>query len=74
MFGFKRHEVTGGWGISCNEELHSFTLARRYYNDPVNEDEIERTCSTHGAKRSAYKVSVRKPEEIIPLRVPGSGW
>jgi hypothetical protein len=35
-------------------------------NDQVKEDEMGRTCSTHGDKRNAYRVVVRKPEGKRP--------
>jgi hypothetical protein len=31
------------------------------------EDEMGRACSTHGAKRNAYKILIGKPEGKIPL-------
>jgi hypothetical protein len=37
------------------------------YNDEVNECEMERACSTNGAKRHACRILVGKPEEKRPL-------
>jgi hypothetical protein len=37
----------------------------------VKEDEIGRACSTHGAKRNAYRVLVGRPEGKGPLGRPG---
>jgi hypothetical protein len=34
------------------------------------EDEVDRACSTHGTKRSAYRVLVEKLEGRIPLVRP----
>jgi hypothetical protein len=45
------------FGESCI--MRNFTtciLSQYNYNDPVKEDEIGRTCSTNGVKRSAYRV------------------
>jgi hypothetical protein len=36
----------------------------------VKEDEMGRACSTHEAKRSAYRIIVRKPERKRLLRRP----
>jgi hypothetical protein len=33
-----------------------------------------RACSTNGAKRNAYKILVRKPEEKRPLGRPRRRW
>jgi hypothetical protein len=33
-----------------------------------------RACSTNGAKRNAYRTSVKKPEGKRPLRRPGRRW
>jgi hypothetical protein len=33
-----------------------------------------RTCSTHGAKRNAYRILVGKPEGKRPLGRPRRGW
>jgi hypothetical protein len=35
---------------------------------------MDRTCSTYGERRGAYRVLVRKPEGRIPLGRPRRGW
>jgi hypothetical protein len=37
------------------------------WNDQVKENEMGRVCSTNGAKRNAYRISVRKTEGKRPL-------
>jgi hypothetical protein len=41
IFGPKRDEVAGGWLKLDNEELRNFV------NNQVEEDEMDRTCSTN---------------------------
>jgi hypothetical protein len=33
------------------------------WNDEIKEDEMGRACSTHGEKRTVYRVLVGKPKE-----------
>jgi hypothetical protein len=40
----------------------------------VKEDEIDRACSTNGAKRNAYRILVGKPEGKRPLGRPRRRW
>jgi hypothetical protein len=42
--------------------------------DLVKEDEMDRAWSTHGAKKTAYRVLVRKPEGKRPLGRPRRSW
>jgi hypothetical protein len=61
IFGPKRDEVTGGWRKLHNEELHNL------YSSPsittvIKPKKMGRTCSTHGPKKNAYRISVGKPE------------
>jgi hypothetical protein len=47
-----RDEVIGGWIKLHNEELHNlYTSPKFNYNYQVNENEMDRTCSTNGRKR-----------------------
>jgi hypothetical protein len=68
IFGPERDEVSGDWRKMHNEELHNL------YSSPsiirmikVKEDEMGRACSTHEAKRNAYRILVEKPEGKRPL-------
>jgi hypothetical protein len=40
----------------------------------VNEDEMGISCSTHGKRRNAYRVFVRKPERKRPLGIHIGRW
>jgi hypothetical protein len=35
---------------------------------------MDRTCSTHGEKKNAYRILVGKPERRRPLGRPRRGW
>jgi hypothetical protein len=40
----------------------------------VQEDEMDKACSTHGEKRNAYRVLLGKPKEKTPLGRPRRRW
>jgi hypothetical protein len=40
----------------------------------VKEDQIDRVCSTNGAKRNAYRILAGKPEGKRPLGIPRHRW
>jgi hypothetical protein len=40
----------------------------------VKEDEMDKTCSTHGKKLNAYTILVEKPEGKRPLGRPRRRW
>jgi hypothetical protein len=40
----------------------------------INEDEMDRACSTNEEKRNAYRILVGKAEGKRPLRRPRSTW
>jgi hypothetical protein len=40
----------------------------------VKEDEMGQACSTNGAKRKAYRISVGRPEGKRPLERPIRSW
>jgi hypothetical protein len=48
-FKRKKDEVPGGWRKLNNKELHNFEvfLKKCYYDDEINEDEVDGTCGTH---------------------------
>jgi hypothetical protein len=39
-----------------------FLLEKYYYNDQIIEYEMGKACSTHGEKKNAHAILVRKPE------------
>jgi hypothetical protein len=50
IFGPKRGEVIGGWRKLHNEELHNLYSSSNIIGMiKVQEDEIGKACSTHGA-------------------------
>jgi hypothetical protein len=49
-----------------------FFIAVKY--DQVKEDEMDRTCSTNGAKRNTYMILVGKPDVKRPLGRPRRRW
>jgi hypothetical protein len=68
IFGPKR-EVDGSWRKLHNDELHSL------YSSPttvrvIKEDEVGRTCGTHGGGGGVYRVLVGRPEGKRPLGRP----
>jgi hypothetical protein len=71
IFGPKRDEVTGGWRILHNEELHNL------YSSPsiirmINSRRMRRAghVARMGKKSTAYRILVRKPEGKRPLGRP----
>jgi hypothetical protein len=64
--------MIGGWIKQHNEELHNLYSSSTNYL--VKEDEIDRTCSTHGEKRNAYRILVGRPEGKRPLGGPRRRW
>jgi hypothetical protein len=56
ILGPKRDEVIGGWRKLHNEGLHNL-----YSSPNVKENEMGRTCSTHGEKKYAYRILVGEP-------------
>jgi hypothetical protein len=42
--------------------------------DQIKENEVGRTCGTHGRGEKVYKVLVGKPEGKIPLGRPRHRW
>jgi hypothetical protein len=44
------------------------------YGDYIKEDEVGRTCGTHGKWRGVYRVLVGRPEDKRPLGRPRSRW
>jgi hypothetical protein len=68
IFGPKSDEVIGGWRKLQNGELYNL-----YYSQ-VKEDEMGWACSTHGKKRSPYRILEVKQEENRPLGRPRSRW
>jgi hypothetical protein len=40
----------------------------------MKDDEMGRACSTHGAKRTVYRLLVGKPEGNRPLEKPRRRW
>jgi hypothetical protein len=63
IFASQRGEVTGDWRKLHNEDLRNLYS---WLNDQAKEDEIGRACSTNGAKKNAYWIVLRKPEEKTP--------
>jgi hypothetical protein len=62
IFGLKRDEVMRYWRKLHNEELHNL------YSSPNIIRMIKsRRMSTNGAKRTAYRILVGKPEGKRPL-------
>jgi hypothetical protein len=59
IFGLKRDKVIRRW-----RKLHS----KENYH--MKADEMGGACSTNGAKRSAYRILVGKPEGKRPLGRP----
>jgi hypothetical protein len=49
-------------------KLHNDDLHFAEYKDELNENEIDRACSTHGEKRNAFRVLVGNLEGRGPLR------
>jgi hypothetical protein len=64
----KSDEVIRGWRKLHNEELVLFT--KHNENDQVKDDEMDRSCSMHGEKRNAYRISVGQTEGRRPLGRP----
>jgi hypothetical protein len=57
IFEPKRYEVVGGWRKLHNEDLHNFVLFTKYNcNGQINENEMDKTRSTHCGKRNAYRI------------------
>jgi hypothetical protein len=48
IFGPKRYEVTGEWRKLHNEELHNLYSSPDIWADNIKENEVGRTCGTHG--------------------------
>jgi hypothetical protein len=71
IFEPKGDKVIGGWRQLHIEELHNLYSPP---SDEVEEDEMGKACSTHGAKRNAYSVLVGKPEGKGPLGRPRYRW
>jgi hypothetical protein len=40
----------------------------------MKEDEMDRVCSTNGAKKGAYRILVGRPEGMKPLGKPRRRW
>jgi hypothetical protein len=68
IFGPKRDEVIGGWGIFQNEEAHNFYS---WPNVITMSKSMRIRWTGHLARRvekkNAYKISVGKPERKRPL-------
>ena len=71
IFELKRDEVTGEWRKLHNEKLNDL------YSSPNIirvKNEMGGLVASMGERRSAYRVSVRKPEGRIPLGRPYHIW
>jgi hypothetical protein len=58
--------VTGELG-KLHEELHNL-ITMYYYGDQIKQNEIGRSCSTHGGGRNAEKILVGTPRGKRPFR------
>jgi hypothetical protein len=68
IFGPKGNEVTGDWIRLYNKELYAVYSSQKYFSgDQVKKTEMGRTCSTYGKRRGAYRILVRKHDEMRPL-------
>jgi hypothetical protein len=75
IFGSQRDEVTGEWRKLHNEEINDSVLLTQYFSAIKSRrmrwvENVEYT----GERRSAYRVSVRKPEGKRLLGRPWSRW
>jgi hypothetical protein len=53
----------------------NLSLITRYYKaDQIKENEVGRTCGTHGRGGKVYRVEVGKPEGKTALGRPSSRW
>jgi hypothetical protein len=73
IFGPKRDEVTGDWRILENDELHKLYFSPKVIRI-IKEGEMDRSYSTSGEKRNAYRILVEKPEGKRPLGRPRRRW
>jgi hypothetical protein len=63
LFRYRRQEGTGGWGKCYNEDLHKL-----YFIITIIKSRSVKSagvCSTRGRDKSACKVLVGKPEELL---------
>jgi hypothetical protein len=74
IFGSDREEVAGGCRRLYNEERHSLYALPNIIMVIKLEDEMDKTCSTHGGWRSLYKILFTKLKEKRPLRRPWCRW
>jgi hypothetical protein len=75
IFGPKRDEVTGERRKLHSGELHNlYSVPFHHYACEIKENEVGRTCGTHGRERKVYKVLVGKPEGKRPLKRPRHKW
>jgi hypothetical protein len=70
--GPKRDEVRKRRKLH-NEELHNLYSSSSTIR-MIKEDEVDRACNTNGAKRTAYRILVGKPEGKRPLGRPRRRW
>jgi hypothetical protein len=66
IFGPKRDEVRVGNGEDYLTRSSAF-LIKYYCDDQVKKTEMDRTCSTYGESKGAYRALVGKPEKRRPL-------
>jgi hypothetical protein len=62
----ENNEVTGGFRKMHNEELHYLNISRKYYNNKIREDVMNRACSTHESDvciQILYRETRRKEKE-----------
>jgi hypothetical protein len=70
----RRDVITGGWRTLHNEELHNMYSSLNIINDQVKENEMSRTCSTHGAEEECIYISGRKAGKYKPLGRSTHRW
>jgi hypothetical protein len=69
IYGLKRDEVTGGWRILHNNELHNLYSSPNIIRMIVSRKKRWAGCITcMGESMNRYRISMGKPEEKRPLR------
>jgi hypothetical protein len=75
IFGPKKDEVKGEWGILHNEELHDlYSLPSIIRIIKLRRMRWAGRVARMGEKRNAYRLLVGKPEGKRPLGRPRHSW